>query len=169
MLCNNVTSISFGLINCQTERPFFWDSKYSLSRSEHEEAGGGLPVTSVGSSGHRSRGQDASDGADPGAPAAPLAEPRVIPGPDQVHPAPVVRLLVEEPVAVGDVAGEDAVDVEAVHDAGAVVLQVHHLTPELDALVQAHAERTGLLLSNERTVRKAFGKQKQCVCMWTNH
>ena len=95
---------------------------------------------------NRSVVQDAFDGADPGAPAAPLAEPLVLSGPDQVHPAPVVRVLVEEPVALGDVAGEDVVDVEAVHDAGTVVHQVHHLTAELEALVQAHVERAGLLL-----------------------
>lgn len=94
----------------------------------------------------RSVVQDAFDGSDPGAPAAPLAEPLVLSGPDQVHPAPVVRVLVEEPVAFGDVAGEDVVHVEAVHDAGTVVHQVHHLTSELETLVQAHVERPGLLL-----------------------
>ena len=89
---------------------------------------------------------DASDGADPGVPAPPLAEPLVLPGPDQVHPASVVRVLVEEPVAVGDVAGEDAVNVESVRDAGAVVHQVHHLPSELESLVQAQVERAGLLV-----------------------
>lgn len=89
---------------------------------------------------------DAPNGADPGTPAAPLAEPLVLSGPNQVHPSPVVRVLIEEPVAVGYVAGEDVVYVETVHDAGAVVHQVHHLTSKLDPLIQTHFEWPRLLI-----------------------
>ena len=88
----------------------------------------------------RSVVHDASDGADLGAPAAPLAEPFVISRPDQVHPAAVVRMLVEHPVAIGHVAGEDVVYVEAIHDARTVIDQVHRLATELDPLKQAHVE-----------------------------
>lgn len=98
----------------------------------------------------RSVVHDTPDGADPGGPAAPLTEPLVLPRPDQVHPAAVVRVLVEDPVAVGDVAGKDVVNVEAVHDAGAVIGQVHHLASELDSLVQAHAKGAGTLVWNKR-------------------
>lgn len=98
----------------------------------------------------RSIVQDAPDGADPRTPTAPLAESLVFPGPDQVHPAAVVRMLVEEPVAVGDVAGEDVVDVEALHDTGAVIGQVHHLASKLDPLVQAHAVGAGALVWSGR-------------------
>lgn len=59
-------------------------------------------------------------------------------------------VLVEEPVAIGHVAGKDVVDVEAVNDAGAVLHQVHHLAPELDSLIQAHVERARLLVWNGR-------------------
>lgn len=84
--------------------------------------------------------QDASDGADSGAPTAPLTESLVLSGPDQVHPAPVVWVLVEEPVALFDIAGEDVAYVEAIHDAGTVIYQVHHLSAKLNPLIQAHVE-----------------------------
>lgn len=90
---------------------------------------------------------DAPDGADPGAPATPLAEPLVLSGPNQVHLSPVVRVLVEEPVAIGYVAGEDVARVEAVHDAGAVIHQVHHLASKFNPLIQAHAEWPRLLIN----------------------
>lgn len=55
--------------------------------------------------------------------------------------APVLRLLVEQPVAVRHIAGEDVALVESLGDAGAVVVrQLHYLTAELDPLVQTHGE-----------------------------
>lgn len=91
---------------------------------------------------------NASDGSDPGTPATPLAKPLVLSRPYQVHPAPVVWVLVEEPVAVGHVAGEDVVYVEAVHDTGTVIHQIHHLTSKLYPLIQAHVEWPRFLVTN---------------------
>lgn len=59
-------------------------------------------------------------------------------------------MLIEEPIAVGHIAGENVIYVEAVHDAGTVVHQVHHLTSKLDPLIQAHIEQPRLLVLHER-------------------
>lgn len=63
-----------------------------------------------------------------------------------MHPAPVMRMLVKEPVAADGVAGEDVVQVETLHDAGAVARQVHHQASEFGSLVQADIERAGVLV-----------------------
>lgn len=83
---------------------------------------------------------DVSDGAHPGASATSFAEPLVLARPYQVHPAPVVWVLIEEPVAICNVAGEDVIHVEAVHDAGTVIHQIHSLSSELYPLVQMNVE-----------------------------
>ena len=83
---------------------------------------------------------NASDGADPCVPAAPLTEPLVLSRPYQVHPAPVVWLLIEEPVAICHIAGEDVIGVEEVHDIGAIIHQFHDLTSKLNTLIQPHVE-----------------------------
>lgn len=93
---------------------------------------------------------DAFDGSDSGIPATPLTEPLILSRPYQVHPAPVVGVLIEEPVAIFHVAGEDVINVEAIHDTGTVIHKVHHLTPKLDPLIQAHVERPRLLVLNQR-------------------
>lgn len=74
---------------------------------------------------------DASDGADPVVPATQFAKSLVLSRPDQVHPALVVWLLIEEPIAIPNIAGEDIIHMEAIHDAATVVHQIHHLTFKL--------------------------------------
>lgn len=93
---------------------------------------------------------DAFDGSDSGTPATPLTEPLILSRPYQVHLAPVVWVLVEEPVAIFHVAGEDVINVEAIHDTGTVIHKVHHLTPKLDPLIQAHVEHPRVLVLNQR-------------------
>ena len=83
---------------------------------------------------------DASDGTDPGAHAAPVVVPPVLAGPHVVLPAPVVGLLVHHPVSVHHVAGVEVGHVEAVHEVGAVVVQLHHLSAHVVAVVQPHPE-----------------------------
>lgn len=60
-------------------------------------------------------------------------------------------MLKKEPVAVSHVAGEDVVHVKAIHEAGTVVHEVHHLTTKLDPFVETHIEQTGILVLRERT------------------
>ena len=86
------------------------------------------------------------DGSHYGSSATPLAESYVLAGPDQVHPPLVVWVLVEDPVTVSHVAGKDSVCVEAVHEAGAVFLEVHFLTAKLQPLVQTQVEGARFLL-----------------------
>ena len=74
---------------------------------------------------------DAANGTHSGTYAAPFAEPLVLPRPNEVHASPVVRVLIEQPISFGNVAGEDVIPVETIHDAGTVVHEVHHLTAEL--------------------------------------
>lgn len=112
---------------------------------------------------NRSIVHNASDGADPCVPATPLTEPLVLSRPYQVHPAPVVWLLIEEPVAIGHIAGEDVIDVEAVHDIGAIIHQFHDLTSELDTLIQPHVEQPRLLILNERGIISKAQRNRSMV------
>lgn len=59
-------------------------------------------------------------------------------------------MLKKEPVAVSHVAGEDVVHVKAIHEAGTVVHEVHHLTTKLDPFVETHVEQTGILVLREK-------------------
>lgn len=118
-----------------------FSTKYCVILSEHEAFLKPSPSLII---------HDASDGANPGIPAAPLTEPLVLSWLYQVHPSPVVWVLIEEPVALSHIAGEDVVYVEALHNAGTVVPQVHHLTSELDPFIQAHAEQPRLMVLHGR-------------------
>lgn len=79
---------------------------------------------------------DSLDGADPGADAPPVAVPAVLSGPQVVHPALVVGLVVQEPVAVHHAAGVEVSHAELVLDVGAVVHQLVHLAGHVEALVE---------------------------------
>lgn len=59
-------------------------------------------------------------------------------------------MLKKEPVAVSHVAGEDVVHVKAIHKAGTVVHQVHHLTTKLDPFVETHVEQTRIFVLREK-------------------
>lgn len=59
-------------------------------------------------------------------------------------------MLKKEPVAVSHVAGEDVVHVKAIHKAGTVVHEVHHLTTKLDPFVETHVEQSGILVLREK-------------------
>lgn len=88
---------------------------------------------------------DASDGSDPGAHASPLVEPPVLARMYQVLASPVVRMLVEDPVAIHYVAGVDVVEVEAFIQGGAVIGQLHHLASKFWALIDHQPVRTLVL------------------------
>lgn len=81
---------------------------------------------------------DSPDGPDPRADASPVAVPAVLSGPQVVHPALVVGLLVQQPVAVHHVAGVEVGHAEAVLHVWAVVHQLVHLAGHVEALVKPH-------------------------------
>ena len=78
------------------------------------------------------------EGADHGVVAAPVAAGPVLAGAHEVLAAPVVGVLVEDPVALHDVAGEDVVVVVAVVHVGAVLHELHHLAHHLRPVVHPH-------------------------------
>lgn len=57
---------------------------------------------------------------------------------------PVVGVLVDEPVAL-HVAGVEVGHVETIHEVGAVVCQLHHLTYHVEMLVEPHPEVAAVL------------------------
>lgn len=88
---------------------------------------------------------EAPDGADPGAVASPVAVAPVLPRPQVVVTPPVVGVLVQQPVAVRHAAGVEVVHAETVHEVGAVVRQLHHLTAHVEMLKQPHPEAATVL------------------------
>ena len=93
---------------------------------------------------------DPSEGAHDGAGGAPLAVPPVLPRPEEVLPAPVIRVFVEDPVAVHDVTGVDVAVVEAVGHAGTVVHELHHVAAEVCLLVDPHPVGATVLWRQQR-------------------
>lgn len=88
---------------------------------------------------------DASYGSNPGTHASPLMKPPVFTRMYQVLPSPVVRMLVEDPVAIHYVAGVDVIEMEAFIQGGAVICQLHHLSSKFWALVD-HQSVSALVL-----------------------
>ena len=88
---------------------------------------------------------DPPEGTHDGAGGAPLAIPPVLPGAEEVLPAPVVGVLVEDPVAVHDVTGVDVAVVEAVGHTGTVVHEFHHVAAEVGLLVDPHPVGAAIL------------------------
>lgn len=81
---------------------------------------------------------DASQGAEGRAGAAPLAVPPVLAGPQEVLAAPVVRVLVQYPVALHHVDGGDVTGVESLVQVRAVILQLQVLAAEVGLLKDLH-------------------------------
>ena len=77
---------------------------------------------------------EASQRAEGWAGASPVAVPPVLAGAQEVLASPVVGVLVEHPVALHHVEGGDVAGVEALHQVGAVLRQLHVLTQEVGAL-----------------------------------
>ena len=74
---------------------------------------------------------EASQRAEGGAGASPLAVPPVLAGAQEILAAPVVGVLVEHPVALHHIEGGDVAGVETLHQVGAVLTQLHVLTHEV--------------------------------------
>lgn len=87
---------------------------------------------------------DASDGSNPGTHASPLMKPPVFTRMYQVLASPVMRMLVENPVAIHYIA-VDVIEMEAFIQGGAVVCQLHHLSSKFWALVD-HQSVSALVL-----------------------
>lgn len=69
-------------------------------------------------------------------------------GPQDVLAAPVVGVLVEDPVALHHIAGGDAAHLEGVLQVGAVLAQVHHLARKVGPLEDLQPKRSIVLLSD---------------------
>lgn len=74
---------------------------------------------------------DATHRANGRAHAAPVTMLVVLARAQEVLMAPVVWVLVEDPVALHNIAGGNVSPVEAVLQVGAVVAQLHHLSPKV--------------------------------------
>lgn len=85
---------------------------------------------------------DSPEGASVGAGSTPVAEFAVLARPEEELTAPVVGMLVQGPVSLNDVAGVDVVVREALLDRLAVIGELHHVTLEFRALIDAHPIRT---------------------------
>lgn len=92
---------------------------------------------------------DSFEGADSRADASPVAVPPVLAGSEVVHPALVVGLIVQQPVAVHHVTGVEVGHAEAVLDVWAVVHQLVHLARHVGALVQPHPVGASMLPQDE--------------------
>lgn len=101
---------------------------------------------------------ESPDGANPRVVAAPVDEALVLAGLQVVVTSPVVWLLVYEPVAVHHVAGVEVGDAITVHEVGAVVRQLHHLTSHVKMLVQPHPVAVTVL---QRAGRSKITSQSQ--------
>lgn len=92
---------------------------------------------------------DTSDGSHPGTPASPFIEPPVFTRAHEVLASPVMRVLIEDPVAIHGVAGVDVTEMEAFVQGGAVICQLHHLASKLWALVDHQPVRALVLMKGQ--------------------
>lgn len=96
---------------------------------------------------------DASDGAQPGTHATPVAVPPVLAGSQIKVSAHVVRLLVHEPLTVHHVAGLEIRHVEAVHEVGAIIHELHHSATHVRTFIEPHPEGAAMLTGEEQKVK----------------
>merc|ERR1719153_295504 len=87
---------------------------------------------------------DAPHAHEPHAADAHVGEAPVLAGPQVHHPAPVVGLLVHQPVAVRHVTGHTVGHAETVHDVVAVIHQLAHLASEVLPLIDSHPVGTSV-------------------------
>lgn len=109
--------------------------------------------------------RDAAHRANAGAHAAPVGGVVVGAGPQDVLASTVVRVLVEDPVALHHVAGGDTTHLELVLEIGAVLTQFHHLASKVAPLKELQAEGAIVLLSVWRFFKIFFSFQANCLNM----
>lgn len=80
---------------------------------------------------------DPPEGADNGTGSTPVAVPPVLPSSQEVLPAPVVGVLVEDPVSIHDVTRVHVAVVETVRHTGAIVHELHHVAAKVRLLEDA--------------------------------
>lgn len=90
-------------------------------------------------------GPHASEGPHHGVEAPPVHAAAVLAGTQEELAPPVVGVLVEHPVALDHVGGEDVTVTEAVEDVGAVVHELHHVTSQVGTVVDPHAVGASVL------------------------
>lgn len=98
---------------------------------------------------------DPPEGAHNGAGGAPVAVPPVLPGPQEVLPASVVGVLIEDPIAVHDITGVHVAVMETVRHTGTVIHELHHVTAEVRLLVDSQSVGASILWGQRGEVSAA--------------
>ncbi len=93
---------------------------------------------------------DSSEGTNSRADASPVAVSPVLSGPQVVHSALVVWLVVQQPVAIHHITGVEVRHAEVVLDIWAVVHQLVHLAGHVGAFVKPHLEGASVLAEDGR-------------------
>lgn len=88
---------------------------------------------------------ETSDWAHPGVCATPITEAPVLARPQVVVTAPVMGLLVHQPVAIYHAAGVEIWHTETVHKIGTVVCQLRHCASHVEMFIQPQLEGTIVL------------------------
>lgn len=88
---------------------------------------------------------DSSEGADSRADASPVAVSPVLSRPQVVRSALVVRLVVQQPVAIHHITGVEVGHAEVVLDIWTVIHQLMHLAGHVEAFIQPHPVRALVL------------------------
>lgn len=70
--------------------------------------------------------------------AAPVTTGPVLPRAQEILASPVVRMLIEDPVALHDVAGINVTEAEAVIHVGAVIHELHSVSHHIRPVVDSH-------------------------------
>lgn len=78
---------------------------------------------------------DSSEGAHNGTGGTPVAVSPVFPGFQKVLSSSVVGIFIEDPVAIHHITGVHMPMVEAIRHTGAVVCELHHVTPVVCLLI----------------------------------
>lgn len=92
---------------------------------------------------------DSPERADPWTGASPVQESTVLSRSQVVGPALVVRLVVQQPMAVHHVARVNVRHTQAVLDAGAIIAHLMHLAAHVWTLIQSYFVGTTVLQEQE--------------------
>lgn len=111
---------------------------------------------------------DSAEGPGGGTGSPPVTELAVLSRPQEVLTTTVVRVLVEGPVALHDVAGVDVTAVEVFLHWLTVLAELHHLPLEVGTLVNADAvgALAGLEMHSEGQYQIRIGTVLRTVCLW---
>lgn len=82
--------------------------------------------------------------------ATPVTAGPVLAGAQEILTSPVVGVLIEHPVALHDIGGEDVTMAETLIHVGAVVHEFHHVARHLRPVVNSHFVGSSVLLAEDK-------------------